>query len=317
MLWLLIIDNADDFDEGSLETHFPTGDRGCVLITTRSPRLAKLATSCRDLTKLKDDEAVALLNVTSKVDPWDDQAAANIASFLGYLPLALIQAGQTIAEHYCKLSEYIELFKKLIKKTKGAAMMPEGIPRSDQSVFTSFHMNYSRLERASQKSNKDTTKLKDALELLNILAYFHKDDITQETLIKAGDNRQPRAKEDGEDAGIDIRRSIKRQVMPWVNTFPQAQPVFPNLIGNRKTFEFDSTRVTAAIGELVDRSMLSEDSGNQSFSMHPLVQQWLRQRHENASVARAWYVLCIPLFEPALRLVKYHGTPATALTSHD
>lgn len=98
--WLLIIDNADNPDLGLTE-FCPEGDRGHILITTRNPDFRSYGTAGNiELKGLKKQEALHLLLGRADVPrPWDaftEAAGTEIAWNLGYLALALIQAGTSI-----------------------------------------------------------------------------------------------------------------------------------------------------------------------------------------------------------------------------
>jgi tetratricopeptide (TPR) repeat protein len=118
--WLLVVDNADDLK--LLKPWLPRWKRGTVVVTTRAdvtePYVKRVA-----LREMKSVEAVNLLWARATDVEFDalrsDHAtlterfhARQLAETLGYLPLALDQAGAYIRETQCNFARYLELFKQ-------------------------------------------------------------------------------------------------------------------------------------------------------------------------------------------------------------
>jgi len=117
--WLLVVDNADDLK--LLKQWLPRWKRGTVVVTTRAdvtePYVKRVA-----LREMKEGEAVSLLwerATDTKVDARSDDAttrerfnAQQLAKTLGYLPLALDQAGAYIRETQCSFARYLALFEQ-------------------------------------------------------------------------------------------------------------------------------------------------------------------------------------------------------------
>jgi hypothetical protein len=96
--WLLIFDNADEPEK--LKPWVPTDPRGHILITSRAQVFHGLAQPVR-LEVLTPEKALDfLLKRTEREasEGGEKEAAAQLANELGYLPLALEQAGALISE---------------------------------------------------------------------------------------------------------------------------------------------------------------------------------------------------------------------------
>ncbi|KAL8974422.1 MAG: hypothetical protein Q9197_001327 [Variospora fuerteventurae] len=116
--WLLIIDNADDLST-PLEEHFPEGDRGIILVTTRNPvnRVhGTVGQGSYHFEKLAETEANdLLLRAPCEPAPWSTTAkdyATKITSHLGFLALAVLQAGKAIAKDICTLANCLEVYDR-------------------------------------------------------------------------------------------------------------------------------------------------------------------------------------------------------------
>jgi hypothetical protein len=93
---------------------FPTEGSAHILITTRVRDFSREGTlGSLELKGLKEAEAVQLLLTKADIPrPWDDSTtttASLIAKALGYLALALIQAGTCVYRGVCELGGYLEL----------------------------------------------------------------------------------------------------------------------------------------------------------------------------------------------------------------
>jgi tetratricopeptide (TPR) repeat protein len=104
--WAIVYDNVDN-PAIKIPTYFPKCLFGTVFITTRNPNLGNLATNAHlRLDIMSEDEAVEVL-LRSAVPPprmateGERHHARRIAKDLGYLPVALVQAGYFIRLHNC------------------------------------------------------------------------------------------------------------------------------------------------------------------------------------------------------------------------
>lgn len=93
--WLLVFDN---FPNNRLPQYTPDGNRGNIIYTSRHKHLEKwMPPGCNiNVNEMEAKDSVTLLLRSARLDPDDDtyrEIVEPIASELGYLPLALDQAG--------------------------------------------------------------------------------------------------------------------------------------------------------------------------------------------------------------------------------
>lgn len=185
--WLLIIDNADDrlLD---LQSVFPSGDAAHILITTRCPDFReKGSLGFLELRGLKEEEALRLLlNKADIRKPWDKttQEAGNmINKALGYLALAVIQAGNCIFRKICNLGDYLRLHTAardaLHSRRKSTTEDSDEDDDIIHAVYSSFDVSLAILEKRS------ATKRQDASDLLKIVCFFHFEHIPKELFTRA------------------------------------------------------------------------------------------------------------------------------------
>lgn len=134
--WLLIIDNANDPDL-DLPSLFPSGERGHILVTTTNPNFRVHGTvGSIELAGLKEEYAVPLLLRAAGVStPWDaviEERGAKIADTLGYLPPALIQAGNLILRRICDFENFLPFYSSY-RRQASIRRAPMGWQRLRQS----------------------------------------------------------------------------------------------------------------------------------------------------------------------------------------
>ncbi|XWW96507.1 hypothetical protein V2A60_004482 [Cordyceps javanica] len=125
--WLLIYDNADDFDmwipgtgsqderQGLLEC-VPRSKQGCVVFTTRNKKLALRLSSGglrEEVTQMDDDTALQLLygRLNQKVPERHEEGQALIKE-LCHLPLAIVQAAAYIDANTSSVKKYLDLLNE-------------------------------------------------------------------------------------------------------------------------------------------------------------------------------------------------------------
>ncbi|KAG9194307.1 hypothetical protein G6011_04342 [Alternaria panax] len=300
--WLLIIGNADDPDL-KLYDYFPRGNRGHVLITTRDPGKKAYGNAGDGFYEFQglntSDASSLLLKAAGQMKPWDTVAsniALSIARALGYLALAITHAGTVIREGYCKLGEYQHYYERQWQKTRQNRLPVKDKDAADElSVFSTFELSREAIEKRATKASQD------ALQLLDTFAFLHNQDIRFDLLKRATENAQVEHLKDVEDR---IRESESKDVKPirgwseWCKEnaflvlaylYKNRSPfVLPGVIRDgRKARAIDKDRLRKALRYLTQSSLLIEGQKADSYSMHPLVHKWARERPGMSNAAQA------------------------------
>ena len=158
--WLLIFDNAGQPDQ--LAGLLPTGRNGQVLITSRDPGWQGLG-HVLPIAPFPPDEARQFLLRRAGTHSEDETAADRMAKLLGYLPLALEQAGALIAERGMSFDAYTRLYQEqrqeLWKREK---------PPADYAatVTTTWELNFQQIRQSPT-----------AAAMLNLCTFLAPDDI--------------------------------------------------------------------------------------------------------------------------------------------
>jgi len=170
--WLLIYDNAvyatiEEYEV--LQKHLPKNSGvGNILLTTVC-NTAYAGEPLISIDVFPESEAVEFLQKRTK--NYDDKKAADLAERLGYLPLALEQAGAFIAKN--KNGGY-DAYQKLLQKY--------GI---DTFTQTQKAKNHKHTLTATLQIALDKIQMPSAVELMNICAYLSPDGILTSIFIYA------------------------------------------------------------------------------------------------------------------------------------
>jgi tetratricopeptide (TPR) repeat protein len=165
--WLLVVDNADEPE--SLREFFDSlhTPRGKVLLTTRAhaSRLACLnlhPEAVVEAQRMTEAEAVEFLfERTGKPrNPQTEQTARAIAKRLGYLPLAMEQAGAYLTQTQAPLQDYLQLYDQ--KRREWDQRYKPQMGNYPATVGTTWLINIEQVQRKSPPS----------VALLQLLAFF-------------------------------------------------------------------------------------------------------------------------------------------------
>ena len=281
MPWLLVIDNADD-DSINYSRFFPSGDRGHILVTSRNPECRMLATigyyEFKDMER--EDAITLLLKAVGEGDPLNKtlrDLAEPIAQTLGYLPLALIQAGASIRQNICSLEDYLEVYSSHRRQI----MDNLPIQREDDykyTIYTTWEVSFQMI------SSQASEAALDAIHVLQVFAFLHFEQIPASIFERAWSNLQCMNK-------LPTPNSSARQ-RPWNKL---ATYFFGSVFGRvfatdeyselpaillQKASKWDGYRFRRAMAKLCSFSLVFKDAVKDNYSMHPMVHFWARDRLE-------------------------------------
>ncbi|KAL8789524.1 MAG: hypothetical protein Q9213_001137 [Squamulea squamosa] len=179
--WLVIFDNVDkdvrpsgeDSQAFDIVSFLPPADHGSVLITTRLPSLGEIGRST-EVGRLTLDQALELLRRRSGLQPSGDDMA-KLVKRLGYLPLALVQAGTYMRETKTGCLKYIELYKASWSQLM--AQTPRLRDYENGSIQTTWMISYECVRQDNQTAGK----------LLQLWAYLDHRDVWYQLLRRGYD----------------------------------------------------------------------------------------------------------------------------------
>lgn len=246
--WLVVLDNYANpkaFSGRSIKEYIPpTGKNGHVLITSRHRDSARLGQE-NVVSSMTVDESVNLLLRRAAQEDEASECAV-IARILGYLPLALDQAGSYIRARDLQLMDFISHYeqrKKFIlsetpEQWQYCRTINEG-PGEYLSVFTTWELSFEQLSGDDQEKGYKE-------RFLTLAAFL--------------DN-----KEIAEHYFKDLRNAERPA---WMTIFETD--------GKWDTFKYED--LLAEFRKLSLLQRLTRRKDQSYFSMHPVVRDWIQLR---------------------------------------
>ncbi|QRV76327.1 hypothetical protein RhiJN_04342 [Ceratobasidium sp. AG-Ba] len=248
---LLVYNNADD-TKLDLSRYFPACVQVNILVTTRNHRNTALACDIESQLHISDmleKDARKLLAKTAGISENLDSAAENLLKELGYFALAIVQAGAYIRINSCTVSRYFQMYSD----SRGQLLeeYAQLVPKLDDyklTVYATWRVSYAKIPEPDQ-------------QFYNMMAFMHHEHISEEIFqlaasgVKQYKSTLPLSKDEhSRDEGLS--RMLSRFQRP--------------------NGEWDRAAFLKSIDELRAYSLIDIDGTDQSYSIHPLVQQWTR-----------------------------------------
>jgi hypothetical protein len=269
----MVYDNADEGYK-LVEKFLPPGDGGNILITSRNKNLMRITSkeNSMEVLEMGEKDALSLLAKSAMLDCTFEgvtDQATNLVSKLGGVPLAIDQAGAYMLSCNCSLDDYLDL---LVKNQDQLLSEPSFKGASDygSSTYGTWEISMKEIEaRASNRADPRSIGAGYAITLYNIFALLHHENIPAEELFrKAAENYKKR----------DIKGE-KKLGLPLLVTVLNTKVL---LLNERK--EWDKIQFHAGIQVLLSFSLIRGSA--KSYSIHPLVQSWSRNRIPKSEIGK-------------------------------
>ena len=204
-----------------------------------------------------------------------------------------MHAGKTILARQCTLQNYPSFFAKNWTRIRKMKISNDARPISDANaaIYSSYELIHNGIvAKGTQASN-------DALDLLKIFSFLHRQRIRADIFLRAASNpkleivEQERREDEERRINIDQNHHV-----PWAQTFKSFglgifafflklgyRPVLPRMLSDGLGSKvFDDLRLREALKELFQMSLVfaNPDPNDDSYSMHPAVHLWVRERPE-------------------------------------
>lgn len=278
--WLLLVDNADREDDTFLDDYVPERSRGLVLITTRSQSLktmGNLQPPFYHFAGLQEEASSELLLVSAgQKSPFMDaalRAAKEICSVLGHLPLAVLQAGRAIRNGKCSLKSCIAFFREKLDLIRSRT--DDEHKETDKTVFSTYEMLIGGVSD-------------EALEVLKLLSFMHCKRFRLEIFLQAVSNprREMEAEQEAKRSKPEHQTrspySSKQLTIRLVQLWYRLgdQKVLPKIIRQCEGMEFDKVEnfLRKSLWQLQDVALVDYSETDDSYSIHPLIHWWARER---------------------------------------
>lgn len=247
--WLLVIDNADD-PEMDVSKYFPVGNSGHILITTRNPGATIHATvgHLRFSGMDPEDALKLLLKTAFSEDEFpapvsqSRRIAQKLTSELGYLALAVANAGTSIRRNIYTLEMYLRHYLGHRKRM----ITSKSITNADQAnIIATWEIPFQRI------LSRESLEYRDAVDLIHIAAFMHFDSIPEAVFERLWHCDGPQ------------RRLENFPGLSHIRSGQDEGPYF---------------RLRTALSILYNYSIIDHDSKNGVVSLHPVIQRWAKDR---------------------------------------
>lgn len=262
--WLLILDNCDD-STIDYSQYLPPTQRGSVIITTRLTDYAKYYKTFNTDDMGLDDATELLLKSCGVLEKdWQSErsSAKKVTELLGQHALAIFHAGAYIRNGRCTLAEYPTIFDS--RRVDLMKFRPRQMASTYKDVYTTFEVSAQALELQANDSGKPDEEAGLALQLLNLLAFMHREDVEESVMTNAWEEHQK-----------VIRQLASDTTVCSLSEWHCLKATSSKMIGERPIVSFRTAR--ARLGQL---SLITLAETSQSISLHPVVHDWARLRME-------------------------------------
>ncbi|CUA77734.1 Nephrocystin-3 [Xenopus laevis] [Rhizoctonia solani] len=258
--WLMVFDNADT-PTTNIEQYIPArGQRGSVIITTRLPDLANLASApecvCH-ISSMRPADGMALLlkiicSRNQQISDDDMKAAEELVQDFGCLALAIVHAGAYIAHSPgMTVTAYRSLFlsqRQRMLDEYSELPDPAKLDKRGDTVYTTWKMCYEQL-------------MPESRTLLWLMAYLHYDGISVDIFKRASQHMDSKAYP---LPLTDLESQAQSYVKQYLSTYIDSE-------GN-----WDSIRFARATSDLTAYSLIEYDPMNLAYRVHVLVHDWAK-----------------------------------------
>ncbi|KAL9034188.1 MAG: hypothetical protein Q9180_005546, partial [Flavoplaca navasiana] len=313
--WLLLIDNADDLTM-PLDNFFPEGDRGTILVTSRNPlnrMYGTIGEGSYHFERLGEAEAnVLLLRAACEPLPWSDTArgyAAKISERLGFLALAVLQAGKAIAKRMATLGNYLDVYDRSWQKIRRLRKKHSAKGSKDLTVNMNVYSSYEIIFRGLEATDSVTTQ--DAVQLIKMFSFLSWENLRIDVLTTSVEHPRRQLQHDREEAAKSTdkpsitsnrwRQRVKDLVI-WAvmtlqadrtgpllpeATYAETNADFIDTVLRDEHHDFDEDRLLDALDQLNQLSLIYYQEATESYSMHPLIHTWVRERPQMSTGEQA------------------------------
>lgn len=294
--WLLIFDNADDTTL-HLNPFFPINSKGLILISSRNTEVRNYATlGHEEIGCMPPDEACNLFTTTlKKYDPSNKISkdhSFRVVEAVGFLTVAILQAGTHIGKGYCTAVEYPKTLRQ-DPSSMFALKPPTNSPNRGRAVYEILDGS------ADHIKSLGTQIAMDALELMVLFAFINKDEVSEKMMESAWkaihSNRPGLTRCDTNSRLLSLARSSSRSIL--IRSDDQSE-----WCGTAEKWDREATREA-----LLFRASMSlitiNDKSFDDISVHPVVHAWMFDRLEKSSRQEAFLKTCWTLqlsLQPAL-----------------
>ena len=297
--WLMILDNADDTNvffgsdraaqptgasidggesEGKVARFIPECPHGSILVTTRNKETGSRLTRYRGLIQIGEmslAESTELIQDVLEDDQVNHEDLARLSGQLEYLPLALVQAAAFVQENSITIAKYLQLLEQsdnnlidLLSKPFEAVGRDSSIPHA---VALTWVVSFQQISH----------RYPEASYLLSLMCFF---------------NRQ----------GIP-KAFLSREFVPQGDKYDGNDAMLPGGAAKCADRALGPVELEDALGVLKAFSFISENSDNENFNIHRLVQLVMQKWLIRENPSHIWFERALTIVASLFPSVPYRN----------
>ena len=261
--WLIVFDNADNPSPGVVAKFIPPGNKGNILITSRNKSMGRVIgfENSIEITEMEESDAITLLLRVSNLSLSDEhmQAAKGVVAKLGYIPLAIDQAGAYIEAGKCDINKYLTRFS-LHHQTLMSDATFKGTSGYDQTVYGTWDLSFEEIEKRAKSGTGDAQVAQAAILILQICAFYHHSNISKDIFQSAAENSK-------------VAKKLPREITSL-------------LLVLDKDGCWDAMIFEEGISMLLSFSLMRREQSSQMLFIHPLVHSWSQEKMSQSEQQR-------------------------------
>ncbi|KAF4610650.1 hypothetical protein D9613_006781 [Agrocybe pediades] len=264
--WLIVYDNAEE----SVAKYLPGGRRGNMLMTSRNPGLARHTSGAHIvLDQMSEEDALALFKSSGChefLSTEDERLSREIVSSLSFIPLAVDLAGAYTASSSgsCTLREYIKLLSGKRTQVLNPLDIADKTPYNN-TIYGAWELSMKGLEDVAASSHPRHEAAQSALAILHIFSFFHHSVIDENIFKRAAVTYHTASAHENDFFHPPMLSSLAQKIL--------------QLDGTKNDWDNGYFRKGIQMllsASLVKKSMISE---RVVYSVHPLIHEWVRNKH--------------------------------------
>ena len=262
--WMIVFDNADSPPPEAVKKFIPPGNRGNILITSRNRSMGRNVSfeNIIEIKEMEEGEAITLLLKASCLDPLPEhlEVSKKIVTELYCIPLAIDHAGAYIDAGKCDINRYLRQFTMHRQALMSDAIFT-GASKYNKTVYGTWDLSFKEIEkRAGGNSTlEEAQAAQAAILILQLSAFYHHTSILFQSAAEEAVKQ---------DANSDLFRKLPQAVILLDHT----------LLGLDNDGNWDEFIFGQGISVLLSFSLMNRGESFKTFSVHPLVHYWSRER---------------------------------------
>ena len=189
------------------------------------------------------------------------QAAKQIVTELGCIPLAVDHAGAYIEAGKCDINHYLKRFslhrqRLMLDDTFG------GASNYDRTVYGTWNLSFKEIEKRASGQGSKAQAAQAAILILHICAFYHYSHISKEIFRSAAEQSKKHV------VDSDVAKKLPQVITLLDHT----------LLALDNDGQWDDFIFGEGIAILFSFSLMKKGQSSEIFSIHPLVHSWSREQ---------------------------------------